>query len=145
MICCLYLLLHTAALVTNFIILNDPEEHVNNIISFIDTNDAKLQESVLYSKVKPYLIKNSGEYLALPITVNLVLMVANVLACWGALTSLSLLIVAWLLLYLIYALFATSLLFYMMVLLQVGFPSDAQSIIEGKCERKHMCPISNRL
>ena len=69
----------------------------------------------------PYLIKNSGEYLALPITVNLVLMVANVLACWGALTSLSLLIVPWLLLYLIYALFATSLLFYMMVLLQVGF------------------------
>ena len=121
LICCLYLLLHTAALVTNFIILNDPEEHVNNIISFIDTNDAKLQESVLYSRVKPYLIKNSGEYLALPITVNLVLMVANVLACWGALTSLSLLIVPWLLLYLIYALFATSLLFYMMVLLQVGF------------------------
>jgi len=118
LICCLYLLLHTAALVTNFIILNDPEEHVNNIISFIDTNDAKLQESVLYSRVKPYLIKNSGEYLALPITVNLVLMVANVLACWGALTSLSLLIVPWLLLYLIYALFATSLLFYMMVLLQ---------------------------
>ena len=121
LICCLYLLLHTAALVTNFIILNDPEEHVNNIIRFIDTNDAKLQESVLYSRVKPYLIKNSGEYLALPITVNLVLMVANVLACWGALTSLSLLIVPWLLLYLIYALFATSLLFYMMVLLQVGF------------------------
>ena len=145
LICCLYLLLHTAALVTNFIILNDPEEHVNNIIRFIDTNDAKLQESVLYSRVKPYLIKNSGEYLALPITVNLVLMVANVLACWGALTSLSLLIVPWLLLYLIYALFATSLLFYMMVLLQVGFPSDAQSIIGGKCERKRMCLISNRL
>ena len=119
LICCLYLLLHTAALVTNFIILNDPEEHVDTIISFIDTNDAKLQESVLYSRVKPYLIRNSGEYLALPITVNLVLMVANVLACWGALTSLSLLIVPWLLLYLIYALFATSLLVYMMVLLQV--------------------------
>ena len=145
LICCLYLLLHTAALVTNFIILNDPVEHVNNIISFIDTNDAKLQESVLYSRVKPYLIRNSGEYLALPITVNLVLMVANVLACWGALTSLSLLIVPWLLLYLIYALFATSLLFYMMVLLQVGFPSNAQSIIEGKCERKLKCLISNRL
>jgi len=63
LICCLYLLLHTAALVTNFIILNDPEEHVNNIISFIDTNDAKLQESVLYSRVKPYLIKNSGSTL----------------------------------------------------------------------------------
>jgi len=118
LICCLYLLLHTAALVTNFIILNDPEEHVDTIISFIDTNDAKLQESVLYSRVKPYLIKNSGEYLALPITVNLVLMVANVLACWGALTSLSLLIIPWLLLYLIYALFAASLLVYMMVLLQ---------------------------
>jgi len=118
LICCLYLLLHTAALVTNFIILNDPEEHVDTIISFIDTNDAKLQESVLYSRVKPYLIRNSGEYLALPITVNLVLMVANVLACWGALTSLSLLVVPWLLLYLVYALFATSLLVYMMVLLQ---------------------------
>merc|ERR1719237_943847 len=45
-------------------------------------------------------------------------MVANVLACWGALTSLSLLVVPWLLLYLVYALFATSLLVYMMVLLQ---------------------------
>ena len=132
LICCLYLLLHTAALVTNFIILNDPEEHVNNIISFIDTNDAKLQESVLYSRVKPYLIKNSGEYLALPITVNLVLMVANVLACWGALTSLSLLVVPWLLLYLIYALFATSLLVYMMVLLQVKLLLKRKTCIAHK-------------
>ena len=65
-------------------------------------------------------LQNSGEYLALPITVNLVLMVANVLAAWGALTSLPLLLLPWLLLYLVYALFAASLLAYMLVLLQVG-------------------------
>jgi len=118
LVCCLYLLLHTAALVTNFVIMNAPEQHVDNIIAFIDTNDQKLQESVLYTRVKPYLMEKAGEYLALPITVNLVLMVANLLASWGALTTLPLLLVPWLILYGVYALFAASLLAYMIVLLQ---------------------------
>merc|ERR1719158_816181 len=118
LICVVYLVIHTAFLVTNFIILGDPQHHMDSIIQFIDTNDSRLQNSVLYSRVKPYIVRNTGEYLALPITMNLVLMVSNVLSTWGPLASTSLLLLPWLLLYLLCALFVTALLIYVMYLLQ---------------------------
>ena len=146
LVCCLYLLLHTAALVTNFVIMNAPEQHVDNIIAFIDTNDQKLQESVLYTRVKPYLMEKAGEYLALPITVNLVLMVANLLASWGALTTLPLLLVPWLILYGVYALFAASLLAYMIVLLQVPLlSSPLLSSPHQTTQNKYYILLSTRL
>ena len=39
--------------------VQDPEQHVDNIIQFIDTSDSRLQQSNLYSEVKPYLVRVS--------------------------------------------------------------------------------------
>ena len=55
---------------------------------------------------------------ALPITINLVLTISNLLAAWGGLFFHPLLLLPWLALYCTYILFAISLLIYMIVILQ---------------------------
>lgn len=114
----LYLIFHALFLVINLLILSSPEEHVDRAITFIDTNDNKLHDSVFYHTARELIIQNSGEYFALPITINLVLMVSNLLAAWGGLFFHPLLLLPWLALYAAYILFATSLLIYMIVILQ---------------------------
>jgi len=121
-ICCIYLLIHTGLLLLNLFILNSPESHVDNVVKWIDTNDNRLYRSLVYRRTKKYIIQNSSEYLALPITVNCVLMIANFLAAFGAICLSSLLLIPWLLGYLVYILFASSLLVYMIILLpQIWF------------------------
>ena len=62
--------------------------------------------------------QNSGEYFALPITIIIVLMVSNVLALWGALLSHPLLLLPWLTLYFVFILCSSSLLIYVIIILQ---------------------------
>jgi len=116
-ICCLYLAIHTGLLLVNFFILNNPETHVDNVVRFLDTNDNRLINSRIYRQTRQYLIQNSGEYLALPITVNAVFIVSNVLAGFGVICSTSLLLLPWILGYLLYIMFASSLLVYLIILL----------------------------
>jgi len=118
LIFCLYLIFHALFLVINLLILSSPEEHVDRAIQFIDTNDNKLHDSVFYNSARELIIRNSGEYFALPITINLVLMVSNLMAAWGGLFFHPLLLLPWLALYCAYILFATSLLVYMIAILQ---------------------------
>jgi len=118
LIFCLYLVLHTFFLIINLIILNSPEDHVDRAIQFIHTNDSRLHDSVFYNKARELILQNSGEYFALPITINLILLVSNLLAAWGALFFLPLLLLPWLALYCAYILFLLSLLIYMIVIIQ---------------------------
>merc|ERR1712106_810371 len=83
-----------------------------------DTEDGRLESSYAYSSIKPYIVQNSGEYFALPITIIIVLMVSNVLALWGALLSHPLLLLPWLTLYFVFFLCGSSLLIYVIILLQ---------------------------
>jgi len=117
-VCTLYLAIHTALLVLNVFIFKHPEDHVDNFIRFIDTNDERLYRSAIHIRTRQYLIQNSGEYLALPITVNVVLLLSNILALFGAFCSSPLLLFPWMLSYLVYILFCLALMVYLIFLLE---------------------------
>ena len=40
LICCLYLVFHAAFLVINFVMLNNPHEHVEHLISYLDSRSS---------------------------------------------------------------------------------------------------------
>lgn len=114
----LYLLVHAAVLAITILFMTKPEENLENVLNLVDTDDSRLESSYFYASIKPYIVQNSGEYFALPITIILVLMVSNVLAFWGALFSHPLLLLPWLALYLVFILFIASLLIYIIIILQ---------------------------
>jgi len=118
LICCLYLLVHGAFLALTILLMNRPEEGIENALHIVDTEDGRLESSYAYSSIKPYIVQNSGEYFALPITIIIVLMVSNVLALWGALFSHPLLLLPWLTLYFVFILCSSSLLIYVIIILQ---------------------------
>jgi len=60
LIFCLYLVFHAFFLVLNLLILSDPEEHVDKVIDFIDTNDKKLYDSVFYNTARDLIIQVSN-------------------------------------------------------------------------------------
>jgi len=117
LICILYLLLHGGFLALTILFMTNPDENLKQMISILDTEDGRLKSSSFYASLEPYLLQNSGEYFALPVTVITILMVSNILASWGALSSYRLLLLPWLFLYFILILFVSSLLIYIMVIL----------------------------
>lgn len=117
-ICSLYTIIHIGLLVLNVFILENPENHVDNFIHLIDTNDNRLYRSEIHLRTRQYLIQNSGEYLALPITVNVVLLASNILAFFGAICTSPLILVPWILAYFVYILFCLALMVYLIFLLE---------------------------
>lgn len=117
LICCILLFIHTAFLVINFLILSDPHSHIEQIVLFLDTRDRALEKIHEFSKAKEYMLSNSGEYFALPLTINIVMMVGNMLAIWGAVTRTRLLLIPWLVLYAANIVFFLCLLVYLILLL----------------------------
>ena len=64
-----------------------------------------------------FSVQDPASYLILPILVNVVLIVSNLLAAWGSIISCHILMIPWLALYFAYILFVFGLLLYMVVLL----------------------------
>ena len=63
------------------------------------------------------IFQDPSSYLILPILINIILIVSNLLAAWGSIISCHILIIPWLALYFAYILFVFGLLLYMVVLL----------------------------
>eukprot|EP00092_Neocalanus_flemingeri_P009666 GFUD01010407.1.p1 GENE.GFUD01010407.1~~GFUD01010407.1.p1 ORF type:complete len:364 (+),score=77.11 GFUD01010407.1:78-1169(+) len=118
LICTLYLLIHAATLVITILFMTNPAEYLAKFLDLVDTEDERLRSSYFYSNVEPYILQNSGEYFAIPLTVILVLMVSNLLAALGALYRHPILLLPWLALYFVFILFTASLLIYILILLQ---------------------------
>ena len=112
----LYLLVHGLLLGLLIVLMTDPQHHIDTMMSVIDTRDGKLRDSSFYSLVTLYT--GQSEYLALPITIDIVLIVANIMMCAGSVFNHSLMVIPWLLLYTIVNMFFTGLLIYIMMILQ---------------------------
>ena len=104
MTCCCQLKSVTASIFITFAIINiifvvgfvviisEPEYHIDNILKYIDTNSEELKDDILYNSVREILVRNTTEHFALPITITIVLLVANLFGLWGTLFSLHLLV-----------------------------------------------------
>ena len=98
--------------------MTDPEEQLVRVLDAVDTTDKRLERSDLFLAVSQYVVSGYREYLALPITVSVVLIVSNILAAAGSVFSHPLLLLPWLTLYLLVNVFVSCLLVYVMILLQ---------------------------
>jgi len=118
LVCTLYLLLHTATLVATILFMNQPDQILAKVLELVDTEDSRLENSYTFQLIRPYIVENSGEYFALPITVLLVLILSNILAAWGALFSHALLLLPWIALYFLILILAAGLLIYVIIVLE---------------------------
>jgi len=105
-------------LVGFIVIISEPERHIDNILDYIEQNSETLKDEILHNTLRDILVKNTTEHFALPITIAVILTIANILALWGTLFALHLLILPWLLLYSAFIIFITSLLIYSLVILE---------------------------
>ena len=88
----LFSAINILSLVGNILVVSEPEELVETIINYLDTQSEQLRDEVLLNTIREVLVKNTTEHFALPITVTIVLLCSNLLAIWGVLFSLHLLV-----------------------------------------------------
>ena len=88
----LFSAINILALVGNILVVREPEQLVETILNYLDTQSEQLRDEVLLNTIREVLVKNTTEHFALPITVTIVLLCSNLLAIWGVLFSLHLLV-----------------------------------------------------
>ena len=130
----LFSAINILALVGNVLVVSEPEDLVERIVNYLDTQSEQLRDEVLLNTVREILVKNTTEHFALPLTVSIVLLCSNLLAIWGVLFNLHLLVSSrlntelksfnyssqiwpWLLVHFIYLIFLVSLLVYLLIIL----------------------------
>ena len=114
----LHLFLHGALLALFIVLMTDPEKHFTRVMETIDTKDHRLENSEFYQTVSQYAVPDHREYLALPVTASLVLIMSNIVAAGGSVFNQPLLLLPWLALYLLVNVFVSCLLVLVMILLQ---------------------------
>ena len=87
-----YAIINIAFLVGFVVIVQEPEHHIDNILEYIETHSEQLRDDILHNTVREILVRNTTEHFALPITITVVLLVANIISLWGCLFSLHLLV-----------------------------------------------------
>lgn len=88
----LFSAINILALVGNVLVVSEPEDLVERIVNYLDTQSEQLRDEVLLNTVREILVKNTTEHFALPLTVSIVLLCSNLLAIWGVLFTLYLLV-----------------------------------------------------
>ena len=88
----LFSAINIVSLVGNILVVSEPEELVETIINYLESQGEQLRDEVLLNTIREVLVKNTTEHFALPITVTIVLLCSNLLAIWGVLFSLHLLV-----------------------------------------------------
>ena len=79
-------------LVGFIVIISEPERHIDNILDYIEENSETLKDEILHNTLRDILVKNTTEHFALPITIAVILTIANILALWGTMFALHLLV-----------------------------------------------------
>ena len=115
---CAFGLINIVFLVGFIVTISEPQQYIDVILRYIDDNSETLKDQILQNSLRDILVKNTTEHFALPITITVILTVANILALWGTLFNLHLLIFPWILLYSAFIIFVTSLLVYFLVILE---------------------------
>ena len=69
------------------VLVAEPARHVDTILEYVAAHGEQLRDAVLGSTVRELLVRNTTEHFALPITIALVLLLANIFALWGTLFS----------------------------------------------------------
>ena len=88
----LFSAINIVSLVGNVLVVSEPEELVETILNYLESQSETLRDEVLLNTIREVLVKNTTEHFALPITVTIVLLCSNLLALWGVLFSLHLLV-----------------------------------------------------
>ena len=88
----LYSVVNIVFLVGNILVISEEKGQVENIIKYLDNESLQFRDEVLVNTIRDTLVKNSSQHFALPITVTIVLLCSNLLAVWGVLFSLHLLV-----------------------------------------------------
>ena len=69
------------------VLVAEPARHVDTILEYVAAHGEQLRDAVLGNTVRELLVRNTTEHFALPITIALVLLLANIFALWGTLFS----------------------------------------------------------
>jgi len=123
----LFLLVQTALLLLTFVLMRDIKTHAADIIDwFIEkgvylpsirntpvSSNGTLSDNTSY---RDDLIRKSGDYLAIPITINVVLIISDTLLIWASASKNKLLLWPWIILHLLEFLFFISMLILLMVI-----------------------------
>ena len=88
----LYSIVNIVFLVGNILVLSRDDLQVEKVLSYLETESHQLRDDILINTVREILVKNTEEHFALPITVTIILLCSNLLAVWGLLFSLHLLV-----------------------------------------------------
>jgi len=87
----LFLLIQTAFLILTFILMRDIENHVETFINWLNDWGVFLPPPTLINgtledgiSLRAHLIKKSGDFMAIPITVNVVLIISDTLLIWAS-------------------------------------------------------------
>lgn len=110
----LFLLVQTTFLIVTFVLMRDIETHVENWFNWMTNKGIPVSNY--------WIIKKSGDYLAIPITVNVVLIISDTLLIWASASKNKLLLWPWIILHCLEWLFFIAMLIYLMVIVpKTGF------------------------
>lgn len=110
----LFLLVQTTFLIVTFVLMRDIETHVENWFNWMTSKGIPISNY--------WIIKKSGDYLAIPITVNVVLIISDTLLIWASASKNKLLLWPWIILHCLEWLFFIAMLIYLMVIVpKTGF------------------------
>jgi len=98
--------------------LRRPDEFVPLLIGAIDTRDRILAESDFYQEFEETILLNPVPYFSIPIIFNLILLVSNLLASFGAIFHIFKLFYPWLIFYFLSIVSTFSFLVYIIVILE---------------------------
>lgn len=124
----MFLLVQTTLLITTFVLMRNIETHVADMIDWFITkgvylptirntpnitSNGTLSDNNFLS-YKAYLIQKSGDYLAIPICINVVLIISDTLLIWASASKNKLLLWPWLILHCLEWLFFIAMLILLM-------------------------------
>lgn len=119
-----FLLVQTTFLIITFVLMRNVETHVAEFIDWFSYRGVFLPQPQTLTEAgdldqvsyRTHLIRKSGDYLAIPITINVVLVIADTLLIWAAAARSKLLLWPWMILHAIEFLFFLALLIFLMVI-----------------------------
>jgi len=122
----LFLLVQTAFLILTFSLMSDIEKNVATFIDWFTDRGVYLPPSTVdngtLTSFRATIIKKSADYMAIPITVNVVLIISDTLLIWAASAKTKLLLWPWIFLHSVEFLFFLAVMIFLMVIVPEESP-----------------------
>lgn len=111
-----FLVVQAGLLILNVLLLADIESHVTRIIQWLDSNRI-VEANIDLVDLKNVVARRATDFMAIPITLNIVLMLANSLLIWAVMAEYKLLLWPWMVLYGLEWILLTAVMVFLVIIL----------------------------